>query len=136
MLPLIENDLRAKLPSSRTRVFSRIGPFDVMWAGVSPILAFYIRDGAFNRIDAVVSYGLVALVVSLIVFQWFKISSPLTNFFSMRDALTVAAACLTAVALTTVILFIFTRLEEAPRSIPIIHFLILGFGLIGVRTWS
>ena len=136
MLPLIANDLRAKLPSSRARIFSRIAPFDVVWAGASPVLAFLIRDGAIVHFDAVVRYGCVAVVISFIVFQWFKISSPLPNFFSMRDAITVAAACLTAVALTTVILFIFTRLDEAPRSIPIMHFLILGFGLIGVRTWS
>lgn len=136
MLPLIANDLRAKLPSSRARIFSRIAPFDVVWAGASPVLAFLIRDGAIVHFDAVVRYGCVAVVVSFIVFQWFKISSPLPNFFSMRDAITVAAACLTAVALTTVILFIFTRLDEAPRSIPVMHFLILGFGLIGMRTWS
>jgi lipopolysaccharide/colanic/teichoic acid biosynthesis glycosyltransferase len=136
MLPLTGNDLRAKLPSSRTRVVSRVAPFDAMWAGISPVLAFFVRDGALHRIDAVVPYCTVALVVSLIVFQWFRISSPLPRFFSLRDALTVATACLTTVALTTVILFIFTRLDDAPRSIPIIHFLILGFGLIGVRTWS
>jgi len=135
MLPLIGNDLRAKLPSSRARIFSRIAPFDIMWAGISPVLAFLVRDGAILRIDVVVSYCSVALVLSLIVFQWFKISSPLPNFFSMRDALTVAAACLTTVALTTVIIFVFTRLDDAPRSIPVIHFMILGFGLIAVRTW-
>jgi len=106
-----------------------------MWAGISPVLAFLVRDGAILRIDVVVSYCSVALVLSLIVFQWFKISSPLPNFFSMRDALTVAAACLTTVALTTVIIFVFTRLDDAPRSIPVIHFMILGFGLIAVRTW-
>lgn len=136
MLPLIANDLRATLPSSRVRMFSRIGLFDVMWATASPILAFVIRDGAIVHFDAVVLYGAVAVVVSLSVFQWFKISSPLPTFFSLRDALTVTIACLTAVALTTVLLFIFTRLDYAPRSIPIIHFLILGFGLIGIRTWG
>ena len=136
MLPLNGSGLRAKLPSSRARMFSPIAPFDVMWASVSPFLAFIIRDGAITRIDVVVLYWSVALVVSLIVFHWFKISSPLPNFFSMRDALTVATACLTAVALTTVILFVFTRLDYAPRSIPVIHFLTLGSGLIGIRTWS
>jgi lipopolysaccharide/colanic/teichoic acid biosynthesis glycosyltransferase len=135
MLPLIGRDLRAKLPSSLTRIFSPVAPFDAVWAGVSPVLAFVVRDGAINHTDAVILYGSVALVVSLVVFQWFRISAPLPNFFSMRDALTVSIAAATAVALTTVILFIFTRLDYAPRSIPIIHFLILGFGLICARTW-
>ena len=45
-------------------------------------------------------------------------------------------ACLITVALTFVVLFISTRLNFAPRSIPIIHFLVLGCGLIGIRALS
>lgn len=136
MLQLIGGGLRTKLPSSRAYMFSRIAPFDVLWAGISPIVAFLIRDGSFVRFDAMVLYGCIAFVASLIVFQWFRISCPLSSFFSMRDALAVAGACVIAVALTTVVLFVFTRLDEAPRSIPVIHFLILVFGLVGVRAWS
>jgi lipopolysaccharide/colanic/teichoic acid biosynthesis glycosyltransferase len=107
-----------------------------MWAGVSPILAFLVRDGTINRIDNVAIYCGVALVASLVVFQWFKISSAIPNFFSIHDAWRVTQACVTTAALTAVIIFIFTRLEDAPRSIPIIHFLILGCGLIGTRVLS
>lgn len=124
----------SNVPSSRTRVFSRLSPFDCFWASVSPILAFLIRDGAINRIDSVAIYCAIALVVSLISFQWFKISSPISEFFSFHDAFTVAKACLTTAALTAVVLFIFTRLDEAPRSVPVIHFLVLGGGLIAVRA--
>jgi lipopolysaccharide/colanic/teichoic acid biosynthesis glycosyltransferase len=107
-----------------------------MWAGISPILAFLIRDGRINHIDVVGVYGGAALVISLIVFQWFRISSPIPNYFSIHDAFTVSKACLTTVALTAVVLFVFTRLDFAPRSIPIIHFLVLGCGLIGTRALS
>ncbi len=136
MLPLIDSNLRTQLPSSRTRLFSRMTLFDVMWAAISPILAFVIRDGAIIRADLVVVYSATALVISLVVFQWFRVSSPIASFFSLHDAFTLARACLTAVALTAAVLFIFTRLDDAPRSIPIIHFLVLGCGLIGVRAWS
>lgn len=132
--PLIDNGLRAKTPSSQMRVFSRIAPFDIAWACVSPLLAFLIRDGAINRADSVAVYCAIALATSLIAFQWFKISSPIPAFFSLHDAFTVTKACLTTVALTAVVLFIFTRLGDAPRSIPVIHFLVLGSGLIGVRA--
>ncbi|HEX3944646.1 MAG TPA: sugar transferase [Rhizomicrobium sp.] len=110
--------------------------FDFAWAGVSPVLAFVIRDGAINRPDAVLMYSVAALLISVIVFQWFRISSPIASFFSMHDAVTLARACLIAVSLTAGMLFVFTRLSDAPRSIPIIHFLVLGCGLIGVRAWS
>jgi lipopolysaccharide/colanic/teichoic acid biosynthesis glycosyltransferase len=136
LLPLIGGDLRAKLPSSRTRVFSRLALFDVMWAGISPILAFLIRDGAINRIEDVVVYGLVSLVISIIVFQWYRISSPIPNYFSIHDAFTISKACLVTVALTVVALFIFTRLNYAPRSIPVIHLMVLGCGLIAVRVFG
>ena len=134
LLPLVGNNLRGKLPSSRARIFSRVAPFDLIWAGISPILAFLIRDGSINRVDSVVVYCGIALVASLIAFQWFKISSPIPTFFSIHEALTVTKACLTTAALTTVILFAFTRLVDAPRSVPIIHFLVLASGLIGERA--
>src|ERR1043165_7653963 len=124
----------SNIPSSRMRLFSRLSPFDCFWAGVSPILAFLIRDGAINRIDIVIIYCATALAASLIAFQWFKISSPISEFFSFHDAFTVAKACLTTTALTAVVLFVFTRLDEAPRSVPVIHFLLLGGGLIAVRA--
>ena len=83
MLPLIGSDLRAKLPSSRARMFSRIAPFDVVWAGVSPVLAFIIRDGAIVRIDAVVLYWLLSLSLFHLLFfsgsklaRHFRIFSP------------------------------------------------------------
>jgi lipopolysaccharide/colanic/teichoic acid biosynthesis glycosyltransferase len=136
MLPLIGRDLRTQLPSSRARLFSRVAPFDVLWAGISPILAFVIRDGTINRVDDVVIYGCVALIISVVVFQWFRISSSIASFFSVHDAITVAKGCLTAVALTAAMLFIFTRLDYAPRAIPVIHFLLLVCGLISVRAWG
>src|SRR5438105_2916270 len=130
----MKNSSRSNVPSSRTRVFSRLAPFDCFWAGISPILAFLIRDGAINRIDSVAVYCAIALAASLIAFQWFKISSPISEFFSFHDAFTVTKACLTTVALTAVVLFIFTRLDDAPRSVPVIHFLVLGGGLIAARA--
>jgi len=130
----MRNTSRFNVPSSRTRVFSRLTPFDCFWAAVSPVLAFLIRDGAINRVDSVTIYCAIALVASLIAFQWFKISSPIPAFFSFHDAFVVTKACLTTIALTAVVLFVFTRLDDAPRSVPVIHFLVLGGGLIGVRA--
>ena len=136
MRPLIGRGLQPLLPSSRKRMFSRISLFDIAWAGLSPVLAFIVRDGAINQIEDVTIYCCVALIISVIVFQWFKISTPLPHFFSSHDAWTVAKTCVTTVALTAVTLFVFTRLSYAPRSIPIIHFMILACGLIGVRAWN
>ncbi len=134
MIPLLAGDLRPRPPTSRTRLFSRVALFDIAWAGISPLLAFLVRDGTINRLDLVTIYCAIALVVSLVAFQWFKISAPIAGFFSVHDASKIAQACLVSVALTTVVLFTFTRLEDAPRSIPIIHLLVLAGGLFFQRA--
>lgn len=136
MLPLNGGGSRGHLPASRMRLFSRITLFDAAWVALSPVLAFLIRDGAINRVDDVAIYSSVAFIISIIVFQWFRISSPLPHFFSSHDAFTIAKASVTAVALTAVLLFTVTRLNQAPRSIPIIHVLLLTAGLVGVRAWN
>jgi lipopolysaccharide/colanic/teichoic acid biosynthesis glycosyltransferase len=133
---LIGNTAREKTPSSRARLFSHVAPFDLIWATASPVLAFLIRDGAIKSLDDVVLYAGVALVISVIVFQAFRISASLPGFFSIHDAITVGKAAGVTVALCAACLFVFTRLDYAPRSVPIIHFLLLLCGLIGVRAWK
>jgi lipopolysaccharide/colanic/teichoic acid biosynthesis glycosyltransferase len=135
MFGLSEGHWRAEVPSSRMRLLSRITLFDLIWAGLSPVIAFLLRDGTIKEVDKVMTYAAISLVITIMVFQWFRISAPIPGFFSIRDAMAVWKACLVAVALTAALLFTFTRLDHAPRSIPIIQFLVLGCGLIGARTW-
>jgi lipopolysaccharide/colanic/teichoic acid biosynthesis glycosyltransferase len=135
MFGLSEGHWRAEVPSSRTRLLSRIALFDLLWAGVSPFIAFLLRDGMIKELDKVMMYAGMSLVITVVVFQWFKISAPMPGFFSIRDAIGVWKACLVSVAVTAALLFTFTRLDHAPRSIPIIQFLVLGCGLLAARTW-
>ncbi len=125
---------RPRRPASSARVFSRLAPFDLIWAAASPILAFIIRDGGLGRIDVAIVYGGIALLASVFAFQWFRISDPLPGFFSVHEAVGVVKASLATVAITTVALFLLTRLDDAPRSAPVIHLLMLAGGLIGVRV--
>lgn len=132
--PLIAGDVRSRAPTSRARLLSRIAYFDIAWASISPMLAFLVRDGIIGRPSITAVYTFVAIIASVTSFQWFKISSPLSSFFSVHDASKVVQACLTTVALTAVVLFTLTRLDDAPRSIPFIHFLLLVGGLLCQRT--
>ena len=127
-----ENSHR-KIPSSRSRPFPRLGIFDIAWASICPLLAFLIRDGVIYRIDIVAIYSCMALCSSLVCFQWFRISEPISIYLSAHDASKIVQACLATVSLTAVLLFTFTRLEDAPRSIPVLHFFILASGLFAVR---
>src|SRR5258708_1113991 len=101
---------------------------------VSPVLAYIIRHGGIDRVEAVAVYCGVAFIVSLLTFQLFRISQPISQFFSARDAVEVAKACSISVAIAGAFLFTFTRMEETPRSVPFLHFLVLATGLIAGRN--
>ena len=125
---------RLKRPSSHTRLLSRVVIWDVLWGGSSPLAAFLLRDGTIQNPDTVAIYCVIAFLISLLVFQWFQTSSPLSRFYSIRDALELIKACVLIATLTAVATFLMTRLEEAPRSIPILHFLLLTSALLGARV--
>lgn len=127
-------NLRLKRPSSHTRLLSRVIVLDVVWGGLSPLAAFLLRDGTIQRPASVAMYCGIAFLTSLLVFQWFQTSSPIARFYSIRDAFELIKACVLIAALTAVASFLLTRLEEAPRSIPILHFMLLASGLLGARV--
>ncbi len=129
-------DARALPPSSQARLFSRLSIYDVAWAAASPALAYIIRNGGIDRSEAVLIYCIVAFIAALLTFQLFRISQPMSWFFSVRDAVEVAKSCLVSVAVAGAFLFTFTRMDETPRSVPLIHFLVLASGLIAGRSIS
>jgi lipopolysaccharide/colanic/teichoic acid biosynthesis glycosyltransferase len=92
-----------------------------------------LRDGAIVRPVGVATYCAIALVASLLVLQWFQTSSPISRYYSIDDALELAKACVLIAALSAVAAFVLTRLDDAPRSIPILHLMLLAFGLLGLR---
>jgi lipopolysaccharide/colanic/teichoic acid biosynthesis glycosyltransferase len=128
--------LRLNKPSSYTPSVSRVAVLDVLWGGISPFAAFFLRDGTIYSPSGVTRYCVISFFVSLLVFQWFQTSSPISRFYSLRDAFELFKACVLIAALTAAASFLLTRLEEAPRSIPILHFLLLAAGLLGGRALS
>jgi lipopolysaccharide/colanic/teichoic acid biosynthesis glycosyltransferase len=127
-------NLRLKKPSSYAPLASRVAVLDVLWGGISPLAAFLLRDGTIYSPGGVARYCVISFFVSLLVFQWFQTSSPISRFYSLRDAFELFKACVLIAALTAVASFLWTRLEEAPRSIPILQFLLLAAGLLGGRA--
>jgi lipopolysaccharide/colanic/teichoic acid biosynthesis glycosyltransferase len=87
-----------------------------------------------DRYDAMAIYCGVAFLASILTFQLFKISKPMSRYFSAGDAIEVVKACLISVSIAGAFLFTFTRMEETPRSVPLLHFFILAGGLIAGRS--
>jgi lipopolysaccharide/colanic/teichoic acid biosynthesis glycosyltransferase len=129
--------MRIRLPSSRANLRVRLSPVDVTLAAVSPFVALYLRD-----IDLVISAGgmivadsfaLVSFAASLIAFRLFRVSSAIPRYISVGDLLNLAKAVVAGDLMTAMILFTLTRLDGIPRSVPAIHALILGAGLLASR---
>ncbi len=125
---------RLRKPSSYTRLLSRVPVYDIAWGSLSPIVAFLLRDGTIYSPGVVAAYCGAALLASLLVFQWFQTGSPIVRFYSLRDAVELIKACALVAALSAGTLFLISRLEDAPRAVPILHFLLLGAGLLTIRT--
>ena len=129
-------NLRLNRPASHTRVLSRVALWDVVWGGASPLVAFLLRDGSIKSPEAVAVYCGIALLTSLLVFQWFQTSAPISRYFSIRDAVELLKACVLIAALAAAVAFLFTRLDAAPRSIPLLHLILLAAGLLSTRLLS
>jgi lipopolysaccharide/colanic/teichoic acid biosynthesis glycosyltransferase len=127
---------RALSPSSQARLLSRFSIYDVAWAAVSPVLAFIVRNGGIDRVDAMLIYCSAAFICSVVTFQLLKISQPMSRFFSAPDAVAVIKACLISVSVAGALLFTFTRMGETPRAVPVIHFFALATGLLVGRSIS
>jgi lipopolysaccharide/colanic/teichoic acid biosynthesis glycosyltransferase len=104
---------------------------------VAPLIALWLREPRFYeaelRYDSMI-YVAISGVFTGLLFVWFRLSHSVSRFFSVDDALTVIKASLFAVVLTAVTGFLLTRLDNIPRSVPIIHFMVLAAGSIAGRA--
>jgi lipopolysaccharide/colanic/teichoic acid biosynthesis glycosyltransferase len=129
--------MRFKSPSSRASLKTRVAPFDLFWALVTPPAALFLRDVqilSFDRVTDISLYWAVSVVCSVLAFMAFRLQDGLASHFSVNDALDVVKAVVAATLLVLLILFTLTRLGGIPRSTPLIHALVLITGLLAART--
>jgi lipopolysaccharide/colanic/teichoic acid biosynthesis glycosyltransferase len=128
--------MRVPSPTSRTGSRVYVSIWDLFWALISPLLALYLRDAdiVLHTDWSVVGYywGLSA-GFALLAFFALRIQDGMTRFFSVHEALDVAEAVLFAELMTCGVLFTLTRLDGIPRSMPLIHGLLLAAGLVAAR---
>src|SRR6266481_9684080 len=124
-------------PTSRSGRRVYVSLWDLTWAAASPIVALWLRDGdgLLLRADwnAVGLYWALASGFALLAFFALRIQDGMTRYFSVHDALDIAEAVLFAELMTTAALFTLTRLDGIPRSMPLMHGLLLATGVIAVR---
>ena len=135
--------MRMRMPASRAAFKVRISAFDTIWAFVAPLLALSFRDAYILNYAYIVDskgfaltalYCLISGVFTLVACLAFRLHDSLPRYFSGLDALDVAKAVLSALLMTYLVLFIFSRLEGIPRGAPLIHAFLLAGGLIAARV--
>lgn len=128
---------RGKARSSVDVAWHSLGNLDLIWGVVAPILALWVRDGRLFHGGPLTDgwiYVVVGGVLTAASFSLFRVSHRLSRFFSIDDALIVFLASAVAVMSTVLVCFLLTRLDNVPRALPILHFVILLAGNIGART--
>ena len=122
-------------PTSRSGQRVYLSLWDLFWAVASPMAALCLRDSdiLFSDWTVVGLYWALASGFALMAFFALRIQDGMNRYFSVHAALDVAEAVLFAELMTTAALFTFTRLDGIPRSMPVIHGLLLATGVIVVR---
>src|SRR6185437_3667545 len=128
--------MRVRSPSSRASVPVHFYSFDVMLAALSPLFALNLRAAHLLsplHTSEVVTYFIICFACSLIAFAIFKICGGIPGYLSVYDVMELAKAVLVAEFMICVIMFALNRLDGIPRSVPTVHALILGTGLVTAR---
>jgi lipopolysaccharide/colanic/teichoic acid biosynthesis glycosyltransferase len=120
-------------PASRGYFRIRFSAFDTAWAIASPMTALAIRDAYILSYEGLL-YCSICVALSLIAFSAFRLHDGVSRFFSVNDAWDVLKAVAAAELMTCILLFTFTRLDNIPRSVPIVHAFSLCAGLIAMRA--
>jgi lipopolysaccharide/colanic/teichoic acid biosynthesis glycosyltransferase len=127
--------VRVHSPTSRSGSRIYLSIWDLFWALVSPILALYLRDVDVNADWSVIAnYWVFSAGFAILAFFAFRLQDGMTRYFSVHEALDIAEAVLFAELMTFAVLFTLTRLDGIPRSMPLIHGLLLAAGLLAARV--
>ncbi len=122
-------------PASRGYFRIRFSPVDTAWAIASPMTALAIRDAYILSYEGLL-YCSMCTALSLVAFSAFRLHDGVSRFFSVNDVWDVLRAVAAAELMTCIVLFTFTRLDNIPRSVPIVHAFSLSAGLIAVRAFA
>lgn len=121
------------LPTSRADRPYRIELYDVFCAFAAPWVAFALRDARFFEpgfVDQAILYSAISLLVGVTILIWSGVGDIMTRYFSAADSYHLLRTALMSASVTSMVAFFIIRLDTIPRTLPIIHFLVLGSLLI------
>ena len=130
--------MATRSPVSRSSFALRISVYDSVCATVTPLLALAVRGApSLSTADwptAAIYCGLTT-GLTLLALVAFRVRDSVAHLFSVGDAIELAKAVAMAELATCLILFSATRLENIPRTTPVIHALLLAAALVVGRSF-
>jgi lipopolysaccharide/colanic/teichoic acid biosynthesis glycosyltransferase len=124
------------LPSSRHRPKVRIGIGEAVAGAISPLIAFALRDPSFFReenLDTLLAYDGVGVGSTLAAVSVSRLGRSLPRYFSHGDVASILKIASASVALTVMAMFAATRMTSVPRTLPLIHLIVLFLTMTGGR---
>jgi len=121
------------LPTSRANRPFSIEFYDAFCAAAAPWLAFAARDPRFlehGLIEQSFIYSGVSLFVGIAILNRSGISDIISRYFCATDGCLILRTAFISVSITSMGAFFITRLDTIPRTLPVIHFIVLGLLLI------
>src|ERR1700747_1291889 len=109
---------------------------DVIIAALSFVISFYLRVDASiagYSLPLLLGYDVAFAAIAGAVFWWTGLYRGIWPYASLPDMLALLRAVTIVVLLFFPVMFVITRLEDLPRSLPLINWLMLMFLLGGPR---
>ena len=110
---------------------------DLSWAFASAFMAVFIRDNlevSLHRMASVVPLAGVTLIVAAIVFVAFGLHRSVWRYASLPDLMRIMTAVTVTILIVLFVGFAHNRLEGIARSIPLIQWVVMVGGMIGMRA--
>jgi FlaA1/EpsC-like NDP-sugar epimerase len=128
--------MRVHTPTSIEQVRRYVDRSDVFSVLFAAPIALALRDpnlfGIEHNAEALI-YSTVAFVVGVVIIFAFNLGKNVRGLISMNEVQSVVMAALSAVSVTGLIVFSFTRLDFVPRTVPLIHVLVLASLMLTAR---
>ena len=137
-LPRLKSGImKAPMNSIRTLNRARIALcHDLIMAGISFPLSLYLRVGElfeFYGGDYFIEASLLLAAIAVPIFLHSNMYQGIWRYASVEDLVAITKAVTLAILIFVPVLFLLTRLEQVPRSLPIIQWFVLMALLGGPR---
>lgn len=120
------------------RVLLQIMAVDMILISSAWMGAFWLRfnfDVPVNHLQAAIDFLPLVVLVQIALTTAFRVHRIIARFVSARDLARIIMSSAAAVSMTATIMFLVNRLEQVPRSVFVIDFILLVFFLGGIRLF-